>query len=213
MSKDAHGAEPPSSLEDKLNEAEKAADELNRALLDVNEDIRRLFPYVPSEDDLNAFLAAYGSAISSWQLVESALYEVYRAITRSQRPGAEAAAYFAVPAFRTRLNMTSSAVRYALTGKADLIEEWRLILKRAGKKSERRNEMAHGVVWSMWMEPNPERRIHVGRLSEDTRSEINPTKQPPQPLTLTRVRQYEADFRDLSKTLRIFSYKIRQLPA
>jgi hypothetical protein len=39
---------------------------------------------------------------------------VYRATSLAQRPGAEAAAFFSVPAFRAKRNLTSAAVEFAL---------------------------------------------------------------------------------------------------
>src|ERR1700689_440214 len=99
--------------------------------------IKRLFPDYPRPSQVKTFYAAVGRAIASWQLVESTLYDVYRVSTRAQRPGAEAAAFYSVPAFRTKLNLTSAAVKFSLFGNDALLSEWKALANQAHKKSER----------------------------------------------------------------------------
>jgi hypothetical protein len=135
------------------------------------------------------FYAAMGRAIAAWQFVEARLYEVYRALTSAQRPGADAAAFYSVGAFRAQLRFTNAAAQFALYGQAPLLKEWGTLLNRAGTKADRRNDIAHGAVWTEFQELRPDRKIHLGPNLGDTR-DVLPPKQPgsdPEPITVKRL--------------------------
>lgn len=171
--------------------------------------ISRLYPDYPKESQIKTFYAALGRAIAAWQIVETYLYEVYRASTRAQRPGAEACAFFSVPAFRAKLNLTSAAVKFVLHGRATLLKEWGRLYNHAAETSVQRNRIAHGAVWTQFQEKRKERKIYVGPNMSDFREALK--RQPgqePEILTLTTVRGYEKDFRELAQRLREFSFKI-----
>jgi hypothetical protein len=167
------------------------------------------FPDYPKPYQVNTFYAAMGRAIAAWQSVEANLYEVYRATTGAQRPGAEAAAFFSVPAFRAKLNMTTGGVSFALQDDPTLFAEWKTLSNRAQKKADWRNAMAHGAVWTMFRETRRDRKIYIGPNLNDPREQLKRKPgQDTEPLTLARVRQYETDFRTLASELRTFSRKI-----
>jgi hypothetical protein len=172
-------------------------------------EIARLYPLLPTPSQVKTFYAAMGEAIAAWQLVESALYEVYRQSTIANRPGAEACAFYAVPSFRTKLNMTSAAVQFALMANAALFAEWSTLVNQAGKRSDRRNEIAHGAVWTMFQEKRKDRKIYIGPNIMDFRH-ILKRKQPQEtePLTLARVRGYEKAFRLLAQQMGQFARRI-----
>lgn len=109
--------------------------------------IEQLNPNLPRTAQIKTFYAQLGRAVAAWQLVEQALYEIYRTVTGARRPGAEAAAFYLVPAFRIKLNLTTAAVRFALYDNEKLLETWANIHNRAIKKSQKRNEIAHRAVW------------------------------------------------------------------
>jgi len=169
------------------------------------------YPHYPKPSQVKTFYAAMGRTIAAWQYVESQLYEVYRSATGAQVPGAEAAAFFSVPAFRVKLNMTSAAVKFAHYGERILLAEWGTLAKRAQKKSERRNQIAHGAVWTQFLEQREERKIYIGPNLGDPREALE--KKPGQdtePITVKRLRGYEKDFRLLAMDLRAFALRIRR---
>jgi hypothetical protein len=176
--------------------------------------VETLFPHLPKPSQVKTFYAAAGRTISAWQLVESCLYEIYRATTRATLPGAEAAAYYAIGSFRAQLRVVDAAVGFVAmaANNEKLAEEWATLRNRAGKKSDRRNQIAHGAVWTMYQEPRRERKIYIGPNMMDTRVKKKQGGQDAEPLTLKRVKQYENDFRLLAAQLLQFSQQIPQLP-
>jgi len=176
-------------------------------------DVQRLFPEMPKKSQIKTFYAAMGRTIGAWQIVEYELYEIYRACTRANRPGAEAAAFYSVPAFRAKLNMASAAVEFACLGHEALWKEWTTLRNRTDKKADRRNEIAHGAVWTKFHEPRRDRKIYIGPNMMDIRQDIRRKPgQDAEPLTLKRLRGYEKDFRDLADSLRNFAQRIHPLP-
>jgi hypothetical protein len=173
-------------------------------------EIERLFPHMPKPSQVKTFHAAMGRAIATWQDVEGAIYEVYRATTGAQRPGAEACAFYSVPAFRAKLNMTTAAVQFALLSKAADFSAWKALAERAAKKSDRRNDIAHGAVWITFQETRRERKIYIGPNAADIReSARRKSGSDTDPLTLRRLHGYEVDFRLLAKEIRDF---VRRIP-
>jgi hypothetical protein len=57
-------------------------------IIDAQPQISALYPNYPKPEQVQEFYAAMGQAIAAWQLVESNLYEVYRASTGARCPGA-----------------------------------------------------------------------------------------------------------------------------
>ena len=114
--------------------------------------IETLFPHLPRPSQIKTFYAATGRAISAWQLVESGMYEVYRATTRAALPGAEAAAFYSIGSFRAQLRAVDAAVKFVAVAAnvEQLATDWTTLCNRAGKKADRRNEIAHGAVWTMF---------------------------------------------------------------
>lgn len=171
--------------------------------------IEKRWPHLPKPSQVKTFQAQYAKTVSTWQHVEEGLYLVYQAITRSARPGAEAAAFYSVQSFRTKLNMIQGAIQLAIYDKTSLLGEWTTLSNRSQKKSERRNEIVHGMIWTEFSETKKDRKIYVGPISTDPRNKIskNPNSQS-EPLTLKRLKGYENDFRNLAISLRQFSQRI-----
>jgi hypothetical protein len=175
-------------------------------------EIAQRYPHYPRPSQVKTFYAAMGRAIASWQSVETQLYEVYRACTHARIPGAEAAAFYSVPAFRTKLNFTKAAVEFVAHGEPILLDTWHNIMNRAARKSDRRNEIAHGAVWTQFQERRKERKIYLGPNLNDPRETLkHKPGQDVEPLTLRRVRGYEKDFRALAREIAQFARQIRPL--
>jgi len=172
-------------------------------------EIAQLYPHYPKPSQVKTFYAAMGKAIAAWQSVESSLYEVYRACTRAAIPGAEAAAFFSVAAFRAKLTLTSAAVNFIAHDQIALLNEWKALSNRAAHKADRRNEIAHGAVWTMFQEKRKDRKIYIGPSMFDPREAMKRKPgQDTEPLTLKRVRDYEKDFRVLGRRLSHFAHRI-----
>ena len=170
----------------------------------------KLYPNFPKPSQLKTFYAQVGKTNSTWQLVEKHLYDVLHRIIMPSRPGAHAAAFFAVPSFRAKLNLTHASIQFALFDKPDLLKEWQAIYNKAGRKADRRNEIVHGMIYTEFNEKVKERKVYVAPIINDTRDKI-PAKQPntkPEPLTLRRLKEYEKDFRTLARSMREFSRRI-----
>ncbi|MDE2005238.1 MAG: hypothetical protein KGI51_01625 [Rhodospirillales bacterium] len=173
------------------------------------EEIRQIFPNLPTPYQVKTFYAAVGQAIAAWQNVEAALYEVYRASTGARRPGAEAAAFFAVASARAKLTLTSAAVEFAALGEPEALKGWSALRNRVGKKTNRRNDIAHAAVWILFHEKRRERKIYLGPNAMDTRGATRKGgSQDTEPLTLKRLQAYENDFRELAADLLNFARNI-----
>jgi hypothetical protein len=82
------------------------------------------FPNYPSQEQQGKFFQALGLAITVWQLVESALYQVYERAIAPFRPNACAAGFHAMQTFSLKLSVTDAAVRSCLAEDPESIEEW-----------------------------------------------------------------------------------------
>ena len=197
---------------DAVRRAERVATKapsIRKAKRVTREQIASLYPNYPRDSQIRTFHAAMGRAIAAWQAVETWLYEVYRATTASRRPGAEACAFFSVHAFQTKLSLTSAAVQFTLQDDVAALALWKTLAKKARTKANRRNEIAHGAVWTQFHETRRDRKIYIGPNMMDFRDQ--PRKQPNQdtePLTLKRMRGYEKDFCLLGEQFRRFSQRI-----
>jgi hypothetical protein len=168
------------------------------------------YPNYPKKSQLKTFHAQLGKTISSWQLVENNLYAVYRNLIESARPGALAAAFFSVPAFRAKLNLTSAALRFAMYDNKQILADWQTLINKAQKKADRRNEIAHGMVYTEFNEKRKERKVYVGPILNDTRDKVSKQDNEVEPITLKRLKEYEKDFRNLAREFRYFARRIPQ---
>lgn len=184
-------------------------------------DMEMLFPQFPRASQRKTFYAQIGRSIATWQRVEAHLYEVYRALTMAQRPGAEACAFYALGTFRIQLSVTDAAARFVFSGMRDktlrktLSEEWANLRNAAQNKANRRNEIAHGAVWLQQEETRRARRIYIGPIATNPLANLKEPKQAnqdPEPMTLARLKEYEKDFERLAVRLFKFARRIAQLP-
>ena len=170
----------------------------------------KIWPDLPSPSQVKTFFAATGKAIATWQIVESSLYEIYRATTGATRPGAEACAFHAVHTFSTKLTLTDAAVRFTLIEDSALEKEWAKLRDKAKELSGCRNQVAHGSVWTMMQEKKLDQKIHIGPALNDLRHSYKQKQpnHPPDRLTLKQVRAYEKDFQVVALLLHGFSLRI-----
>ena len=84
-------------------------------------------------------------AISQWQHVEIALFEVFCALTGIPDRTIASSVFYSPLNFNIKLKMTDSAAQFALM-ESPLLGEWNKIQDRASKHAEKRNELVHFLV-------------------------------------------------------------------
>src|SRR5262249_14652351 len=116
---------------------------------------KELFPDAPSNEQVAEFLAAVGTALAAWQGVEEALYLLFERATGPKRPGASGCSFHALHTFNVKINATDAAVRFALLSappahQRKLDEEWIKLSKKAQKRSQKRNHLAHFATFTYY---------------------------------------------------------------
>jgi hypothetical protein len=102
------------------------------------------------EDEEQAFYAALGKAITQWQAVEESLAWIFMAVVTEgiHRSSVANAAFHAIISFQPKLDMIDSAMTtVALLSPfergPDADKSMFTLRNRAGKRADRRNDMAH----------------------------------------------------------------------
>lgn len=181
---------------------------------------RRASVYVDDEQQA-AFHAALGSAISSWQSVESALARVYDAAILPLAPDAAMAAFHQIQTFKMKLQTTDLAVRCILlkhekakhpVAKPHLPEiapEWTKLYKRMEDKSQRRNELAPFFVYIVYNKRSKNERIRLRPQLHDTRFRLG--LRPNVDHGVEEIKCFSALFLILGKEVSDFSLKLRSI--
>lgn len=165
------------------------------------------FPNLPKRGQVRTFYEALGRAISAWQSVERGMYEVFRALAASKRPGPIAAAFFSVTTLRAKLSMTDAAAQFALHG-SHALKDWNGLLKRIEKESRHRNQVAHQVVYVEFHEVVKAKRVHLSPEISNTTYALPDKRKKIQPYTAQRLRECQKAFRSLAYDLRAFARRI-----
>lgn len=166
---------------------------------------RKLFPNFPNEEQISRFFDVLGRAISVWQIVETALYEVFERAVMPGAPGACGAAFHAIQTFNLKLRATDAAVRFRLSGKPVLLDEWESIKADADTKSQRRNQMVHFVTYIMTNERNDNDKIRLEPMVYDFRFLDHKPR-----LRMSEISQITDRFVVLSEKLRAFKSKLSE---
>ena len=167
---------------------------------------QRLFPDYPNEHQINRFYATLGGAISAWQLVETALYEIYERAVRPGHPGAAGAAFHAIQTFNIKIAVTEAAVIFRLGAMPDLLKEWDRLKIQANKKSQRRNQLVHFSTFIMFKEQNENDKICLEPQVYDYRFARGRLK-----FRTSEITEIALTFSKLSESFRIFARKISAL--
>jgi hypothetical protein len=162
-----------------------------------------LFPNYPDEKQIARFFEVLGRAISTWQLVETALYEVYERTICPKRPGACGASFHAVQTFNIKLALTDAAVQFAFAEDGETLNVWDSIVKRAQKKSQRRNQFAHFSTFIMFNEKGSNEKIRLEPQIYDWRHVKDRPK-----LRMSEIADITNGFFDLANELRSFARKL-----
>jgi hypothetical protein len=89
-----------------------------------------------------AFNEALGQALSVWQLVESALFEVFLRVSTAKNSQVAAAIFYAARDVSVKRSMTNAAVAFAVK-ESPAFEQWKGLDTRLGSANSKRNNLAH----------------------------------------------------------------------
>jgi hypothetical protein len=103
---------------------------------------------------------ALGEAFSSWQLVENFLAVIFLAATRPENKKAGLAAFHEVVGFRVRSEMVTAALKQTISKECDK-DDWDDVARFVGRKSGRRNVLAHSIVVFDHKVKDPKRQVFL----------------------------------------------------
>ena len=151
--------------------AYKADDEVRTKLM------KNLFPNYPDQVEIARFFEVLGRAITVWQLVETALYELYELIIAPGNSRACSASFHAIQTFNGKLVATDAAVTCSLMGSPEALDQWRKLQKQANEIAKRRNQFVHFSTFIVTDSNTNERvrlepPIHDGRFVDDDRPKL-----------------------------------------
>ncbi|MDE2104322.1 MAG: hypothetical protein KGL39_44200 [Patescibacteria group bacterium] len=108
---------------------------------------RRPWP-LKGDTDLNVIYASIGRALSQWERYEGVLSLLFSELVAGQESEGARRAYSAVRTFEGRAEMLRAASEawFADAPDAELLEAFKDVLRNALSFSQRRNDIAHGVV-------------------------------------------------------------------
>jgi hypothetical protein len=110
--------------------------------------------------DLTELHAAMGRCLTTWELVENDIAEIFAVFTGSNAPGSQPAirAYGTIISFMSRAQMVEAAADayFHLNPDQALSDEFWDIMKAAKGWAGRRNDVAHAIVVPMPSDPSPE---------------------------------------------------------
>lgn len=170
---------------------------------------RAFFPNYPDETQIARFFEVLGRAITVWQLVEKALYEIYERALAPSCPRACGASFHAIQTFNLKLNVANAAIRARFVEDAEkpLLEEWAALFRDANDKAKRRNQFAHFSTFIMFNEEQVNDRVTLEPPAFDWR-ELGPDRPK---LRLSEIVQITERFVDLANALDRFRKKIPPL--
>jgi len=94
------------------------------------------------EEEEQRFYAALGKAITQWVFVEAAVGFIFSNPIGLTERTAKNLAFYTIIDFKTKLDLTDSAIDGS-TAAAPLRDEWKSLYNKATKRNKRRNYLAH----------------------------------------------------------------------
>lgn len=99
----------------------------------------------PTHEEEANFYARLGIAIATWQFIEDFLFHIYEQAIGTVGVESLAAAFYATPGFRSRLEILDRAISHSAVA-GSLVEDWERIKRKCNRKAQRRNKLTHGIV-------------------------------------------------------------------
>ena len=166
--------------------------------------------YDMREKDRLELLQAVGQSITSWALVEDALYKIFHVCIGSPSIVSSAAAFLAVENFRSKLAMTDAVVRTHLM-KNQLVSVWKRRTQDVIKLSQRRNFIAHGQVVILRIGKSKPRAVVMGSFNDWSSHIKYGTGLRDSRVNLSDVNSIIAESINLTKRLHEFCKKLPRL--
>lgn len=117
---------------------------------------------VPSDQEYVTFYVAYGECFAAWSQVELQLFAVYAYLMAPAEYAPVSASYFSTVGFRAKLELVDAVLKNGSTATALQREKWGALYDTASKRSRRRNELAHNVVYFGRLEGKGEKKMFIG---------------------------------------------------
>jgi hypothetical protein len=97
---------------------------------------------VATPDEWNQFYRNLGSALSQWQSVEHALFDVFHKVSKCPNRHVASAMFFAIMNFEGKVTMTNMGAQIALAD-TPFLSEWVKLFDRVQTNQTLRNHLAH----------------------------------------------------------------------
>jgi hypothetical protein len=159
----------------------------------------------PKPETISEFYCALGSAIASWQHIETSLFQIFYAAVYPKYSGPLAAAFHSTQHFNSQLSMTDAALEnlfaYNVLFSA-LAPEWAKIKGKLNKKYQRRNALVHYQVIVEPLEPREKNKMYLDPPISDTRH--LPADRPIKRYGLIHIAAIQKGFEELAHRMSSF---------
>jgi hypothetical protein len=151
--------------------------------------------------DYERFQLRVAAALARWQAVEITMREFFIRVIESPDWRWSAAAYHAVGAFRSQLEMLHEILLYRLPSE-ELIKEWKKLKQELVDQSQERNKVVHWTFIATYTETNKETYTYISAPFGDARKSRTGKQ-----LTEADLDEIAEDFKILQDQLSTFHHK------
>jgi hypothetical protein len=134
-------------------------------------------PAMSYAEEEGQYYHALGKALTQWQQVEKSLAAIFSGAVNPTSQLSANAAFHTVLSFDSKLGMTHSAIAFAFRG-TRAIEAWSPLHNKAGRRNNRRNQLAHFTV-DFDPRRRPGYRLHLRPSLFDMRAYLKWGNAPP----------------------------------
>jgi hypothetical protein len=129
----------------------------------MTEQDQRISPSTFELENSKEVLALMGHILSTWQGVETLIFEIYSTFFAKDHKDVAAITFFAVRTFDARTQLVNALIEHYCNKNQK--DEWNILKEKIRKKSKSRNWIAHGMLGLYGAHPN--REWVVGRSIYD----------------------------------------------
>jgi hypothetical protein len=170
-------------------------------------------PIEPGDATPEPLYTAVGKALSNWEKIENQLANLFASFVGAQikwRPAPAVRAYGTIVSFKSRAAMLDAAAKayFHSRPKLGVDDRWRDLLRELEGFSDRRNDIAHGIVEALYRQEN-ESKIEYFLMPGLYVSKKYPTDEPPAYwFTSAQVLQLAEQFSDLAASVRFLRFAL-----
>jgi len=117
---------------------------------------------LPERSEYEKFYTAYGECFSTWSEVETKLLAIFVFLLQSPDYDATSSAFYSTMGFRAKLDMVDAVVTNSKRVGIEDRNIWEKIRQTALKSSQRRNQLAHNMVFYGRQSENGQRKMFIG---------------------------------------------------